>query len=224
MTNLGEVSENERRLTAVFRIHVAQVLAYAIRRVGIDAAQDIVSDTFLEAWRHIESLSEDPLPWLYRTASFQIAHRWRDLDRRDRDVRALRSVSGELVDADPALDVVSADLWAKGFAGLSDQDQEILRLVAWENLSPRDAASVLGCSVTAFNVRLHRARNRLVARIDAGGGDRKRISGSLISSVRTRRTDIQPQSSKGPTEVAPFAAVKVNVPLAAEVVIQKEVQ
>jgi RNA polymerase sigma-70 factor (ECF subfamily) len=42
-------------------------------------------------------------------------------------------------------------------ATLSEADQEILRLVGWEELAVAEAAVVLGCSGTTAAVRLHRA-------------------------------------------------------------------
>jgi Sigma-70, region 4 len=50
------------------------------------------------------------------------------------------------------------------WASLSNADREILRLVAWEGLGPTDGAAVLGCSVSSYKVRLHRARRRLERR------------------------------------------------------------
>ena len=47
-------------------------------------------------------------------------------------------------------------------ASLKEDDREALLLVAWEGLSHRDAARVLGVRETTFGVRLHRARRRLV--------------------------------------------------------------
>jgi len=44
---------------------------------------------------------------------------------------------------------------------LRDADREILRLAAWEELSHREIAQVVGCSDASVAVRLHRARNRL---------------------------------------------------------------
>jgi DNA-directed RNA polymerase specialized sigma24 family protein len=49
----------------------------------------------------------------------------------------------------------------KSLGELDEDDQEILRLVAWDGLSPSEAAQVLGCSQAAARTRLHRARNRL---------------------------------------------------------------
>ncbi len=45
--------------------------------------------------------------------------------------------------------------------GLGDDDRELLLLVSWEELSPGEAAKVLGVSSLAARSRLHRARRRL---------------------------------------------------------------
>nr|BFE84297.1 hypothetical protein GCM10020093_068980 [Planobispora longispora] len=55
----------------------------------------------------------------------------------------------------------------KAMAGLTQDEREILILVAWQGLSPRDAAKVLGCSAPTFRVRLHRARKRLQAELES---------------------------------------------------------
>ena len=53
---------------------------------------------------------------------------------------------------------------------LRADDREILRLSAWEGLSPIELAAVLGCSHNAAGIRLHRARRALTmafhARLD----------------------------------------------------------
>jgi RNA polymerase sigma-70 factor (ECF subfamily) len=48
---------------------------------------------------------------------------------------------------------------------LSSSDLEALLLVAWEDLTPTQAARALGISAVAFRVRLLRARRRLEARL-----------------------------------------------------------
>jgi RNA polymerase sigma-70 factor (ECF subfamily) len=55
----------------------------------------------------------------------------------------------------------------RAFASLSRRDQEILRLAAWEHLSNAEGAAVLGCSVSAYRMRLHRARIRLANKSEA---------------------------------------------------------
>ncbi len=45
---------------------------------------------------------------------------------------------------------------------LNQADQEALLLVAWDGLSYQEAAQVLGCTRTAFGLRLYRAKRRLL--------------------------------------------------------------
>lgn len=49
---------------------------------------------------------------------------------------------------------------------LSREDREALLLVAWEELTPSQAAGSLGISATAFRVRLHRARRRFIKNLE----------------------------------------------------------
>ena len=49
----------------------------------------------------------------------------------------------------------------KALQFLSENDQEILRLVAWEKLSHKEISVVFGCSENAVSIRIHRARMRL---------------------------------------------------------------
>ncbi len=42
----------------------------------------------------------------------------------------------------------------------------MLTLLAWQGLSQRDAAKVLGCTTATLTVRLHRARRKLERAMD----------------------------------------------------------
>jgi RNA polymerase sigma-70 factor, ECF subfamily len=53
----------------------------------------------------------------------------------------------------------------EALAALSEAEREVLMLAAWEELSSSEAARVLGCSATAYRIRLHRARKRLRERL-----------------------------------------------------------
>jgi RNA polymerase sigma-70 factor (ECF subfamily) len=59
-------------------------------------------------------------------------------------------------------------------ATMSDADRELLMLVAMEELSPSEAARVLGVSTMAARTRLHRARRRLRARLSEQSEEAKR--------------------------------------------------
>ena len=157
-------SDDERRFTQIFETCYAAVLTYVRRRIAADAAQDVVADTFLAAWRNLDAVPSASLPWLFRAASFEIGHARRKLDQ-DRRLGGLLTEAGEHA-GDPADEVTRVDHWASAFRELSEADKEVLRLVAWEGVSPAEGAFVFECSVTTFKVRLHRARRRLVRLLD----------------------------------------------------------
>jgi RNA polymerase sigma factor (sigma-70 family) len=46
-------------------------------------------------------------------------------------------------------------------AALPERDREIVMLTAWEDLTPKQIAAVIGTPVNIVRVRLHRARARL---------------------------------------------------------------
>jgi len=157
------------RFTTLFTDCYGPVLAFARRRVEPDLAQDVVADTFLTAWRHLDDLRGEPLPWLYRVASRAIATQHRGATRRRRlDGRAGLLAAGAWVQADHADAVTEASTLAAAFGTLGERDREVLRLATWERLDRAAAASVLGCSPATFTVRLHRARRRLSRLLEPG--------------------------------------------------------
>jgi len=150
-------SEQERaeRFAALFAEHYGRVHAYAARRAGRDAADDIASETLLIAWRRREALPAEPLPWLYGIARNLVA-RHHHAGARRRALRRSLEFERPAGGLEPAGDPALAAAWAT----LAPRDREVLALIAWEDLAVRDAARVLGCSAPVFSVRLHRARRR----------------------------------------------------------------
>lgn len=151
---------DSERLTTLFIAHVADIRRFARRRVGADAAEEIVAQTFLAAWRHIERVPDPPLPWLYRTANLEIANLLRSKGRRERF--AVAWPDEDLGEPDQVTDLQRTIIDA--FQSLDPLDQEVLRLAIWDQVSSAEGAVALGCSVAAYRVRLHRARSRLAKR------------------------------------------------------------
>jgi DNA-directed RNA polymerase specialized sigma24 family protein len=56
-----EPSEAER-FASLFRLHYRDVHSFALRRVGQGAAQDVVAETFLVAWRRLKDVPDPALP------------------------------------------------------------------------------------------------------------------------------------------------------------------
>ena len=146
------------RFQAIYENHLRDVTLYIRRRVAADAVEDLVADTFLVCWRKLEEVPRDPLPWLYAVARKTLANHYRATAPRDFPPEASAP-------EDAFLPIERDDVLARAFARLSESDREILRLVAWEQLSLRAAARSLGCSPVACRVRFHRAKRRLASHL-----------------------------------------------------------
>ncbi|MEU1840372.1 RNA polymerase sigma factor [Micromonospora chersina] len=153
-------AEPEERFTAIYHAHHPQVYAYAVSRAGRTLADDVVGDTFLVAWRRLDDLPAAPLPWLLGVARNVIRERYRDDIRQASLATELRAWVAE-ADADIADGVAERAAMLAALAGLGEDDREALTLTAWQGLSAKAAARVVGCSTATFFVRLHRARRRL---------------------------------------------------------------
>jgi RNA polymerase sigma-70 factor (ECF subfamily) len=150
----------DAQFSALFAAHYPDLLRYAVRRVGPDAAPDVVADVFLVAWRRRAELPADaPRVWLYGVAANVVANQLRSERRRSR----LRS---RLADEPPATPAPVNERVLAALGRLRPAEQEVLRLTEWEQLSADEAAVVLGCSPGAFRVRLHRARRKFAAELE----------------------------------------------------------
>jgi RNA polymerase sigma factor (sigma-70 family) len=83
------------RFERLFRAHGRAVLAYARRRNPADDAQDVLADTFLTAWRRLDDVPEDALPWLLSVSRNLISNHRRSEGRRAALVQKLRITLGQ---------------------------------------------------------------------------------------------------------------------------------
>ena len=136
------------------------LLGYALRRVGSpDDASDVVGETMLVAWRRIDEVPDDGTArlWLYGVARRVIANHRRGQLRRGRLAERLHHAVAEIT-PDPAALSDATAIIRQGLATLSDDDRELIMLIAWDGLEPREAAIVLGVPARTVRTRLHRAR------------------------------------------------------------------
>jgi RNA polymerase sigma-70 factor, ECF subfamily len=154
------------RFTRIYRENHQRVLAYALRRTSPEAAREAVAEAFLVAWRRLPDVPEPALPWLLVVTRNVVSDQHRGRRRSDALLAEVGQLSGLAVRADPSDDVVERSVVLQAVAALAEPDREALVLTVWDGLGHRDAATVAGCSVGAFAVRLHRARRRLRAELD----------------------------------------------------------
>jgi RNA polymerase sigma-70 factor (ECF subfamily) len=155
----------EERFRTVFA-HLGAVIGYARRR-GSKDADALAADVMTVAWRRLADVpADDPLPWLYGTArnlvlaEARLSARAAGSSIREPELTAPAPEPNEL---DPEL--------SRALRSLSQLDREALLLIAWEDLTPSQAARALGINPTAFRVRLLRARRRLRASLNRPATD-----------------------------------------------------
>jgi RNA polymerase sigma factor (sigma-70 family) len=161
------VETRGQRFEGLFQENYPLVRAYALRRAAPEAAQDVVAETFLVAWRRLEDVPDDALPWLYGVARRVLANQRRSADRGAALEQRIAEAPAAPGPHDPAERMADAELMRLAMGRLSDRSREALMLVAWHGLTGARAARAAGCSKAAFGVRLHRARARLTAELAA---------------------------------------------------------
>jgi RNA polymerase sigma-70 factor (ECF subfamily) len=140
------------------------------RSINTEEARDTLSEVFLVAWRRLEDIpaGKEARLWLFGVARNLVKTSWRkrkrsgDLVVRIGSEMSTRGTTDEELDNSGVLKIV------KALQFLSESDQEILRLLAWENLSHKEISVVLGCSENAVAIRIRRARVRLMKVLQSG--------------------------------------------------------
>ena len=161
---------------SLFRRHGPPIQRYVARRLGPDAADDVLAETFLIAFEQrtrYDGTRANALPWLYGIATNLVGR------HRRAEVRQLKAFSRSGVDpvvaafTDAADDRLSADATkprlAAALAGLRPGYRDALLLVAWGGLSYEEASAALQIPVGTVRSRINRARTRL--RSALGGTD-----------------------------------------------------
>jgi RNA polymerase sigma-70 factor (ECF subfamily) len=159
-----------------YRTSGTAVLRYALRRsTSRENALDVVAETFAIAWRRRADLPVEPdevRPWLFGIARLCLANTARSTLRAGRLSQRLAASLADTAVPDPATDHegrADRQLVRRALEQLSAEDRELVTLIAWEGLTPAQAATALGLSAGTARVRLHRARTRLRKALHTSG-------------------------------------------------------
>ncbi len=154
----------------LFERHARVVGAFAARRVGRDAAEDVVSETMLVAFRRRRDFDhswESAKPWLLGIASRLVrrhgareAAQWHSFEamasRGDHVSDGDIEVAGERMDASASVRAL-----APRIAALPARDRDVLLLYAWADLTYEEITVALGVPVGTVRSRLNRVRRKL---------------------------------------------------------------
>jgi RNA polymerase sigma factor (sigma-70 family) len=156
----------------VFDRHAAVLLRFLVRRVGPDAADGLVGESFRIAFERraaYDCTRPSARPWLYGIATNVLAkHRRAEARRLAALARLPLRPGGEApavaLDDQVVAQVDARELWprvAATIAALPPGERDALLLYAWEDLGYEDIAAALGIPVGTVRSRLNRARRRL---------------------------------------------------------------
>lgn len=152
----------DARFNEIYERHFEAVRRYVWRRDPV-IADDVVAETFLVAWRRLDDVPADALPWLIGVArNIRLNERRRTRRQTavsDRLAREPAPITGET-------DTIRSDVVEAALTCLPERDREILLLSIWEDLDRAAIAKALGCSKANVSVRLHRARRRFTEELE----------------------------------------------------------
>ena len=162
MTLRERRSIRESHLEDTYVANAADLLSYFGRRVLVAAdATDLLSETFVVAWRRRNQLPADPEQtrmWLFGAARRVLANAARAAVRHsnlaDRLREHLETLPTEHIDAEN-IDIRAA------LDAIPDDQSELVRLVLWDGFPLPEAATILGISESTARGRYQRARTRL---------------------------------------------------------------
>ncbi|MGH8961319.1 MAG: RNA polymerase sigma factor [Jatrophihabitantaceae bacterium] len=174
-------------LGELYERHAGAVYRYLARRVGQSVAEDLLSEVFLAAMdarmRVVPHASGSALPWLYGIAGNVLRAHLRRTTRREGTGHD-QTMDWDAVDSRVDAEAKRAQLRA-ALGQLTPGERELLLLVAWEGLTPAEAARALGINQVAARSRLHRARQRAQQSLATSGSP---AATSAIEHITTRRT------------------------------------
>ena len=173
----------------IFERHASAVHAYARKRIGLTAGEEILAQTFLTAFEkrtRFDTSYESARPWLLGIATNIIRHH---LHEEREHLTALGMMLREQPE-EPVDDVARLDAQRMkprllaALLALSDDDRETFLLLALGQLTYEEVASALRIPIGTVRSRIHRARIHL----------RERVPG------RTAIEDGEEGSNEGSTE------------------------
>ena len=167
---------------ALYDLHKASIFRTALAITNDRAvAEEILQDTFLRAYKHLERVKEDVsmAPWLYRIA-VNLAYDWSA--KQKRWLKAINSIIDRIVTSNvvsPERSVEDQEvqnLLYEAINKLEFKQRTTLVLFYLQDFSLTEIAEIMSCPVGTVKSRLHYARTNLKQALLAD----KRLPGSLI--------------------------------------------
>ncbi len=170
----GASAGDEALIQAVYREHGRAMLAYATRLLGDRAAaEDVVQEALIRAWRHPEVLTNGKgsiRGWLLTVVRNLVTDRQRARAARPAEVAETAAVAAaDAVVRDHADRVVASVTVLEALEGLSDDHRGVLDQLYFQGRSLREAATVLGIPAGTVKSRTYYALKALRRALNRDG-------------------------------------------------------
>jgi RNA polymerase sigma-70 factor (ECF subfamily) len=152
--------DHRHAVELLFRSHGPAVGNYVLARVGdLHQAEEITARVFLKVADHIENLRGPAGPWLWAIVRNELARQFRDA-KTVGPLDATVPAPGEPPPDQLARKQVQAQVRA-ALAQLNDDQQRLVFLKFFENMSNQDIALATGLTPSNVGVIVHRALKHL---------------------------------------------------------------
>ncbi|HEX4100528.1 MAG: sigma-70 family RNA polymerase sigma factor [Pseudonocardiaceae bacterium] len=159
----GDGGSDEALIRAVYEQHGQAVLAYTTRLTGDRAAaEDVLQETLLRAWRHSEVLVNEKgsvRAWLLTVAGRIVVDRARAKAARPREVA--ESPAQSVLERDPADQVIDSMEVFEALQKLSEEQREVIVELYFRGCSMLEASSALGVPQGTIKSRAYYAMRTL---------------------------------------------------------------
>ena len=178
---ISEVLDGDtNRFEALIERHREHVFRIVGRRVPREDVDEVAHDVFVRAWSSLSSYrGESPFQWWLSKIAVRTCHDyWRERYRsKESPMSSLDEEHADWLEntkagePETAFDrsesrMMARDVVMRALAHLSPADRAVIELVHLEERPVREAADLLGWSVTNVKVRAHRSRKKLKKILD----------------------------------------------------------
>jgi RNA polymerase sigma-70 factor (ECF subfamily) len=163
--------------TLIFEGDYQRIFRYIMSMVRNTAeAEDLTQETFLRAYRRRDSLQDEgsQTAWLYRIATNVCLDRLRQYARRapmesETDLDQVDVAEPDVPSLQQVIERDEMSACVQGYLNrLSDSYRAVILLHDMHDLTSPEIAQLLGESLSAVKIRLHRARRKLGTALEAG--------------------------------------------------------
>ena len=149
----------------LYDLLAGRIYAFATRRLPVEAAKDVVSETFETVWRKLGQAPEDHeacVAWVYAIARFKVLQELQRVRRKHHDNRFADDFEVPPMATTDAGDVV-AERQVGGliYRSLSGSEREVFDLLFVLDATRTQVCELLQLTPGALNTRLSRLRDRI---------------------------------------------------------------